>query len=57
MFLTLFPIVGFLAIMVFRPNYYAQVQADGYYGWGVMIVAAFMLINIVAMRLIVNVKV
>ncbi len=57
MFLTLFPVVGFLGIMVFKPDYYAQVQADGYYGWGVLIVCAFMLVNLIAMRIIVNVKV
>lgn len=56
-FLSIFPIIGFVALSIFKPDYYAQVQADGIYGPALVIVGLFMIVNFVAMRIITNVKV
>lgn len=56
-FLSLFPLGGFVAINIFKPEYYDQVKAAGLYGWGAVIVGLFMLLNFIAMRMIVNIKI
>ncbi|MGB1235592.1 MAG: type II secretion system F family protein [Planktomarina sp.] len=56
-FLSVFPVVGFVGLSILKPDYYAQVHADGLYGPALVVVGLFMIVNFVAMRIITNVKV
>ncbi len=57
MFLSIFPIVALVMINVIQPNYYDDVKETAYFIPACLIVAAFLVVNIFVMRMLVNIKV
>ena len=57
MFLSGFPIAALLAINVFDPNYFAEVQDTPEFTIAAIIVGAFLVANVLYMRAMVNIKV
>ena len=57
MFLSIFPILALVMINVIQPNYYDDVKETAYFIPACLIVAAFLVVNIFVMRMLVNIKV
>lgn len=57
MFLSLFPIVALVMINVIQPNYYDDVKETAAFIPACLVVAAFLVVNIFVMRMLVNIKV
>ncbi|NND20263.1 MAG: pilus assembly protein TadB [Silicimonas sp.] len=57
MFLSLFPIVALGMINVIQPNYYDDVKETAYFIPACLVVAAFLVVNIFVMKMLVNIKV
>ena len=57
MFLSLFPIVALVMINVIQPNYYDDVKQTAAFIPACLVVAAFLVVNIFVMRMLVNIKV
>ncbi|MBT8417060.1 MAG: type II secretion system F family protein [Silicimonas sp.] len=57
MFLSLFPIVALVMINVIQPNYYDDVKETAYFIPACLVVAAFLVVNIFVMKMLVNIKV
>jgi tight adherence protein B len=56
-FLSGFPLVALVGINLAEPNYYDAVKETAYFVPACLVVAAFLVANIVAMRALVNIKV
>jgi tight adherence protein B len=57
MFLSAFPIVALVAIQVIKPNYYDDVKDTPVFIPAALVVGAFLVINVIFMKLMVNIKV
>jgi tight adherence protein B len=57
MFLSLFPIVALVMINVIQPNYYDEVKQTSVFIPACLVVAAFLVVNIFVMKMLVNIKV
>ncbi|MCV6593601.1 MAG: type II secretion system F family protein [Silicimonas sp.] len=57
MFLSMFPILALIMINVIQPNYYDDVKDTAYFIPACLVVAAFLVVNIFVMRMLVNIKV
>lgn len=57
MFLSVFPIVALVGINVLEPNYYSEVKDTPFFIPACMFVGVFLVINIIFMRMMVNIKV
>ncbi len=57
MFLSGFPIFALIAINLIEPDYYKDVQDTAAFIPAALIVAAFLIVNIIVMRALVNIKV
>lgn len=57
MFLSVFPLVALVAIVVIKPDYYDDVKETAYFIPACLIVAGFLVANIFVMRALVNIKV
>jgi tight adherence protein B len=56
-FLSIFPIVALVLIQVLQPNYYDKVQESSAFVPASIVVVTFLIVNIIFMRLMVNIKV
>ncbi|MEM8848423.1 MAG: type II secretion system F family protein [Pseudomonadota bacterium] len=56
-FLSAFPIIALVAINVMKPDYYADVKESAYFIPAAAVVGVFLLVNIVFMKMMVNIKV
>ena len=57
MFLSIFPILALVMINVLQPNYYDDVRETAYFIPACLVVAAFLVVNVFVMRMLVNIKV
>lgn len=57
MFLSMFPIISLVMINVLQPNYYDEVQNTSAFIPAALIVATFLVVNVVFMKMMVNIKV
>ncbi len=57
MFLSVFPVVALVAIMVIKPDYYDDVKETAYFIPACIAVGVFLFVNVVFMRMMVNIKV
>ena len=57
MFLSGFPIVAMIAIQLIKPDYYDEVKTSAYFVPTAIIVGVFLLINVIYMKIMVNIKV
>ncbi len=57
MFLSMFPIVALVGINVLQPDYYDEVQDTAAFIPAALIVAAFLVANVIFMKMMVNIKV
>lgn len=57
MFLSAFPILALIAINVIQPTYYDDVKETAYFIPAALVVAAFLVVNMIVMRALVNIKV
>lgn len=57
MFLSMFPLGALVAINVIQPNYYDDVQETSAFIPACLVVAAFLVVNLIVMRALVNIKV
>ncbi|MEM9248612.1 MAG: type II secretion system F family protein [Pseudomonadota bacterium] len=57
MFLSVFPIIALVAINVIQPDYYADVQDSPYFIPACIAVGVFLVVNVIFMRMMVNIKV
>ena len=57
MFLSGFPLVALLMIQVVQPGYYDEVKETSVFIPACLVVAAFLIVNIIVMRALVNIKV
>ncbi len=57
MFLSLFPILALVMINVIQPDYYDEVKETAVFIPAALVVAAFLVVNIFVMRMLVNIKV
>jgi len=57
MFLSIFPLGALVAINVIQPNYYDDVKTTSYFIPACLVVAGFLVVNIIVMRALVNIKV
>ena len=56
-FLSIFPLVALVLINVMQPGYYDEVQKSSFFVPAAIIVAAFLIVNVIFMRIMVNIKV
>ena len=56
-FLSAFPILAAVAINVLKPDYYADVRDTAYFIPAAAVVIVFLIVNIIFMRMMVNIKV
>ncbi len=56
-FLSIFPLVALALINVMQPGYYDEVQQSEFFVPAALIVGAFLLVNVIFMRIMVNIKV
>ncbi|MEM7488681.1 MAG: type II secretion system F family protein [Pseudomonadota bacterium] len=56
-FLSAFPIIALVAINVMKPDYYTDVKESAYFIPAAAVVCVFLLVNIVFMKMMVNIKV
>ncbi|UWQ17534.1 type II secretion system F family protein [Jannaschia sp. M317] len=57
MFLSAFPILALVGINVMKPDYYTDVKDTAYFIPAAAVVCVFLLVNVVFMRMMVNIKV
>ena len=57
MFLSLFPILALVMINIIQPNYYDEVKETSVFIPACLVVAAFLVVNIFVMKMLVNIKV
>ena len=57
MFLSCFPILALVGINILEPDYYTEVQGTEYFIPACIVVGIFLVVNIVFMRIMVNIKV
>jgi tight adherence protein B len=57
MFLSVFPILALVGINILEPDYYTEVQTTEYFIPACIVVGIFLVVNIVFMRIMVNIKV
>ena len=57
MFLSAFPIVALLMINVLKPDYYDEVRHTAAFTPAALVVGAFLIINVIFMKIMVNIKV
>ncbi|GIT89920.1 pilus assembly protein TadB [Jannaschia pagri] len=57
MFLSAFPILALIGINVMKPDYYADVKDTAYFIPAAAVVCVFLIVNIIFMRMMVNIKV
>ena len=57
MFLSVFPIVALIGISVIQPNYYDDVKETAYFIPACIAVGVFLVVNVIFMRMMVNIKV
>jgi tight adherence protein B len=57
MFLSMFPLLALLMITLLKPDYYDDVKDTSAFIPAAMVVAAFLVVNIVVMKALVNIKV
>jgi len=57
MFLSAFPIVALVMINVIQPNYYDEVRETAAFVPAALVVVAFLIINVIFMKIMVNIKV
>ena len=57
MFLSAFPVLAAIGINLMEPDYYADVQGHAYFVPAVAVVVVFLIVNILYMRMMVNIKV
>ncbi|MEY4872496.1 MAG: hypothetical protein RLZZ563_1826, partial [Pseudomonadota bacterium] len=57
MFLSGFPLVALLLIQVLKPDYYDGVKDSQYFVPFALVVATFLVVNIIFMKMMVNIKV
>ena len=56
-FLSAFPLAAIVVIMLIKPDYFDDVKQTSYFMPGCLVVAGFLVVNIVVMRSLVNIKV
>ena len=57
MFLSIFPLLALIGINVAQPNYYDEVMETPYFIPACLVVAGFLVMNYVFMKIMVNIKV
>ena len=57
MFLSMFPLMALVGINVLEPHYYDEVKTTQFFIPACLVVAAFLIVNIIVMRALVNIKV
>jgi tight adherence protein B len=57
MFLSIFPLGALVGITVIQPDYYDDVKTTAYFIPACLVVAAFLVVNVIVMRALVNIKV
>jgi tight adherence protein B len=57
MFLSIFPLLALAGINILEPNYYDDVRETAVFIPACLVVAAFLIVNIIVMRALVNIKV
>ncbi|GAB1362490.1 type II secretion system F family protein [Rhodobacter sp.] len=57
MFLSAFPILALIMINVIQPNYYDEVRETAAFVPAALVVVAFLIINVIFMKIMVNIKV
>jgi tight adherence protein B len=57
MFLSVFPLLALVGINVLQPNYYTEVMETKFFIPACLIVGAFLTVNVIVMRALVNIKV
>ncbi|MFN3641440.1 MAG: type II secretion system F family protein [Gemmobacter sp.] len=57
MFLSAFPIVALVMIQILKPDYYDEVKETSAYIPAALVVGAFLVINVIYMKIMVNIKV
>lgn len=57
MFLSVFPVLALVGINVLQPDYYDDVQETAIFIPACLVVAAFLVVNVFVMRMLVNIKV
>ena len=57
MFLSVFPLAALVGINVISPNYYDEVKETAAFIPACLVVAAFLVVNVIVMRSLVNIKV
>jgi len=57
MFLSVFPLFALVGINVLQPNYYDEVMDTAVFIPACLVVAAFLIVNVIVMRALVNIKV
>ncbi|WP_371154787.1 type II secretion system F family protein [Jannaschia sp. 2305UL9-9] len=57
MFLSAFPILALVGINVMKPDYYADVKDTAYFIPAAAVVCVFLIVNVIFMRMMVNIKV
>ena len=57
MFLSAFPIGALIMINVIQPNYYDDVKETSSFILAALVVAVFLIINVIFMKIMVNIKV
>jgi tight adherence protein B len=57
MFLSMFPLLALVGINILEPNYYDEVKETQFFIPACLVVAAFLTVNIIVMRALVNIKV
>ncbi|MEM7709409.1 MAG: type II secretion system F family protein, partial [Pseudomonadota bacterium] len=56
-FLSAFPVIALVAINVMKPDYYADVKDSPYFIPAAAVVCVFLLVNVIFMKMMVNIKV
>jgi tight adherence protein B len=56
-FLSAFPIIALVAINVMKPDYYEEVIDSPYFIPAAAVVVVFLIVNIIYMKIMVNIKV
>jgi len=56
-FLSIFPLLALVLINVMQPGYYEGVQESEFFVPAACVVGAFLLVNVIFMRIMVNIKV
>ena len=57
MFLSAFPIVALIMLTMIQPDYYDDVKETKYFIPAALMVGTFLVVNVIFMRMMVNIKV